>query len=485
MENSIEHKKILGKIVQVVLLKNGNEKVTCEIHSEHTQVGDNNKAYISRQIDSKGLVRRLDLNDEIPSSREVHVEAECVQVIVPDGTTIFNIGNGGETSTVQIGRDCVLRLEGSEGTMTSKGQYGHVKTRKKPHAKKPKEVKEREKTLQISKECVELCKLFFEIVLSVLHPLRDDGKWDIFDDKLNEFRQIYRENRIWQILLTLEQGLQMCYHSYQSNISEAEKVIRQELAKLERLEGIDPSITSLCKGRANCYLAAVYRRGKLCDGKVQDCLLLAEKHFKDTDFLYDKATMYYEKASWLFEFSNLKSDQVMQFVKNDFDQCAELCEQINNVGRYEFVRKGYFAKLKKVMLLLDCSQRGRTRNISKEYLEEAGKCLEELDFENNNHGIESSISIQLQFLLAKSDSSFRLKDNEQAEKLVQEAKLLAEKHGFDASPALRRLKNIQNLIGQADVISFTRSPENDNLSAGDADASGTTENSDCLYTVSW
>ncbi|KXJ11183.1 uncharacterized protein LOC110244093 isoform X1 [Exaiptasia diaphana] len=493
------------KVTKVILPRNpdGGRNIVCEIDSKHIQVGDNNKVFVIEstdrgKTDSLPKIEILDLGEsgnEIPQNTTVRTD--CVQVITGDDSGLqIKVKSIVEDSTVQIGNEAELNLvfHGhkedktiSKNVREPKSLPPAVKKRHK-HKKKRLVDKHKLKAEAISRqsppsdESIILYKRFFEEVLAVLHPLRDNGEWDLFYDKLNEFRSQDDSDTTWNILLSLEQAQQMCYHSSESNIVEAATILCQALKKIKAQRCLDPSITQLCEGRAYCYLASAYRHQKgNFHGRVNECLAEAQSRLRGTPFLYDEATVYYEKASFLLEFDKQGSNA--EEIRVCLDKCAELCDEISKERKWDFVKKGHFAKLKKAMLFLNCTTNvGRKRRISDEHLEEAKKCLQIFETENSC-GKKVPVSVQLQNLLTNSDKAFRCSSYHEAKEIIEEAIALATTHGFDETPSLKRRKDIDRMLQKESLVQQpTLCSDDDECSeqngSEEADVSATTEDTE-------
>lgn len=485
--------------IKTVLLPE-KQRIVLEIDSKHTQIGDDNEVYVDtelrRKTDSLPKIEILDLGesgDKIPPNTTV--QADYVQVKPRDDSELhIKMQAIKEGSTVQIGRKTVLRLfqddkddkTKSKDVIASKG-LPHETKKRKPKKKRPAKTKPNayatSRPSPPSEKSKILYKRFFEDVSSVLHPLRDDGEWDLFYDKLNEFRSQYGSDPTWEILLNLELAQQMCYRSSEHNTIEAADILSQMLKKINKHERLDPSIKQLCEGRAYCYLASAYRHQKGSFlGKANACLAEAQNRLKDTPFLYDEATVYYEKASILLEFDKQGSNA--EEIRLCLDKCAELCDEINKDRKWEFVKKGHFAKLKKAMLLLNCSTNvGRKRKISDENLEEAKRCLNEFETETSSSK-KVPISVHLQSLLTKADKAFRCSCYHEAKEIIEEAIELATTHGFDETPSLQRRKDIERMLQkkltlvQQPKLCNDEEPCTQQSSSEDADISATAEDTE-------
>lgn len=463
-------------------------KLVVEVNSKHAQIGDNCTATIDcksfpEYSDCCSGVQTIDFNNALKDGdRELTAKADIVQV-EPEGDSWpidvevrLNLLDNG---TAQIGDNSKLFInEGKERkTAGQQGRRTQRKSRRKPRkpTNKPKPNKIIN-THPVSEEAVKLYNQFAETALAVLHPLRDAGKWDLFIDKLNEFRCQHGSDVLWDILLTLEQAQQMCYHLFEDNGQQAAQmvsdILNHEIPR--RLRNRDPSIKQLLEGRAYCCLASIYRhQNDNLLGKAERCLDEALARLKDTEFLYDQALVYYEKASMMLDFDKSNA----KLIRECLDKCTELCQEINKHKKWDFVKKGRYAIYKKVMWLLNSNTKGgRKRKISDENLQEAKRYLDELE---SKHGVQNDVpaSERLQRLLANSDQAFRTGLFHEAKEVIEKAISLATCHGFDEAPALRRLKDIDTMLSKntrcynKDSESEVEESGSPSSSAGDADAS--------------
>lgn len=499
-ESTKENRSLItGNLVKAILPSDDRKfkKIVLKINSKFAQIGYENKIIgldipHRAEADEIPYVRCLDLNNESESETStIFIQALAVQLNLGGNELIEIEVNSNEASYLQIGDRCKIHLKDeskaevnnevhnpsayrrelfveSRDVMT--GPFTRSKRKRKPASKtvtcsKAKPTKQTRTAPIDCPECIELCHMFFEKVQKILTPLRDNGNWDLFDENWNELLVEYGDDAIWRALLVLEHGIRISYHSQffcecQSSerkgdspsrgnswyLEEAEKTLHEGWKKIKTSKDINPSIKQFFQGRFYCYLTSVYRRNKLY-GRAQECIDRAEQIFQNspsTSFLYDKGTVFYEKGSWYHEFDT-KGDDKKEAIES-FEKCYELCQQLRRETGCDFIEKGQFALLKKVMVLLGCStMQGRKRRITDEDLEEAKKCIDEIERENQKrHSIP--VSEQLQLLLAKSDMYFRMQDYSQVEKLAHQAIDLADQQGFDSRPARNRLRDIQEYI---------------------------------------
>lgn len=477
------------KNVKKVLFPKTDEKTTklvVEVKSKHTQIGDYSTACFEDDnfpefSDSVPSTETIDLDKatNIGDRHKFSVKADVVQLEPEKGSwpDDFEIRvNPQDGGTVQVGDKSKLFIKREKDGMTADQRSSRARRKYRRKPRKPEKSKSASKSVDrqpLSEEAVNLYNEFAVTVLAVLHPLRDDGKWEQFEDKLNEFRSQYSSDPQWDILLTLEQAQQMCYHSTDTNLQQAAQMVYSTLKEMpKRLGDCDLSIKLLIEGRAFCYLASIYRhQNNNLLGKANECIDKALARLKDTVFLYDQAIVHYEKASIMLDFDKSNTKTISECL----DKCTEICQQLQK--KWEFVKKGRYAMYKKVIWLLNSNTKGgRKRRISDENLREAKRYLDELESESQVRQ-DVPISEQLQCLLASSDQAFRSGLFHEADEAIQKAIELATRHGFDEEPALRRLKDIDSMIAKTTLScnkNSTSVQDDSGLissSGGDADAS--------------
>ena len=237
-------------------------------------------------------------------------------------------------------------------------------------------------------------------IIETLLPLRHDGRWEEFDQQVEQLLRKYEKNIDVRIAVILEQGMAACYRN---ELSSAENFVKKAMAAFPQVSTL---LVRLVKGRASCYLAGIYRRDKMKLGKAQRCIEAAKKHLKNTDSIFDRVCLVYEEGCLQYEQAHMSC--MVEQAKRCFDQCIKTCSLASNAedpNNLLFIWHD-MALMKKAMLLLDCfTKSGReNRTVKEETLLEAKGCLNKLKI---NLVSKMSTVAQVQYHLARSDQYFR------------------------------------------------------------------------------
>ena len=107
-------------------------------------------------------------------------------------------------------------------------------------------------------------------ILNLLHPLRDSGKWQEFNNVAENLRLKNQENLTFNILITLEQSVVESYHN---KIEKAEEMVKAALQILEKSKGqaIDATSYLYLITMAHIHLTGFYRRQNK-HGKAEEAI---------------------------------------------------------------------------------------------------------------------------------------------------------------------------------------------------------------------
>ncbi|CAH3185582.1 unnamed protein product, partial [Porites lobata] len=266
-------------------------------------------------------------------------------------------------------------------------------------------------------------------IMEVLGDLRDNGKWEEFDCEADQLLRKFFDCNDLLITVILEQGKAACFRKDQTS---AEDFIRKVSLKIPKASS---TLVSLWTGRANTYLAEIYRRDKLALGKAQRRIESAKKYLKNSCYLLDRACLACEEGSLLLQQSYFRSSMAEES-RRCFDSCIELC----NLGLEEspnnrlLLRTHDLAVTKKAMLLLDFSKDYEAVGslVNERTLLEARQCLDSLKLASVK---EMTKTAQVQYHLVRSDQYFRERRTVDAISHAQTAFDLSRQFGFDSCAA--------------------------------------------------
>ena len=316
-------------------------------------------------------------------------------------------------------------------------------------------------------------------VVNQLQSLRNDGKWEDFDNLSCHLLQKFPDPDT-QITVKLEQGMAALYTS-RNDFERALHFFDESFKLMSQAKNM-----KLLAGRGYGYLAGIARRLKNL-GQATSFMQLAEQNsHKCSHSLLDKSYIAYEKASVLLDFIGLAPQKSLQQVKEALDnleRCIDLCNQLEKDDNDLCIQRHHFAFIKIAMLLLDCrTDAARERVVSRDFIAKGEECLRTL---KTKYWTEVAESVEIQFYLASSDLEYRKRNYREAERFANLAKDKAENFGFNTeiSQAEERLDHIRVVanIGRNGNDSRLFTPTSVAASEGDdGDISSSASESDWL-----
>ncbi|XP_029211077.2 uncharacterized protein LOC114975128 isoform X2 [Acropora millepora] len=291
-------------------------------------------------------------------------------------------------------------------------------------------------------------------ILNLLHPLRDSGKWQEFNNVAENLRLKNQENLTFNILITLEQSVVESYHN---KIEKAEEMVKAALQILEKSKGqaIDATSYLYLITMAHIHLTGFYRRQNK-HGKAEEAINIGYQNSTGLTSHFLKALVFYEKASnstkYISSIPNGPArNEHFASAKDLMKQCITGSTDLDNNGGI-YIRKHHFCFLKLALMALNCrTQAARGQIPSAECIEDATNCLKEVD---EKYAAQISEGQQIQFLIAKGDLSFRQQNYQVAQGNYKQALALAEKCGFklEISGIEDRLADIATLIDKKESM---------------------------------
>lgn len=308
-------------------------------------------------------------------------------------------------------------------------------------------------------------------ILNLLHPLRDSGKWQEFNNVAENLRLKNQENLTFNILITLEQSVVESYHN---KIEKAEEMVNEALEILEKskMKAKDATSYLYLITMAHIHLTGFYRRQNK-HGKAEEAINIGYQNSTGLNSHFLKALIFYEKASnstkYISSIPNGPArNEHFASAKDLMKQCITVSTDLDNNGAI-YIRKHHFCFLKLALMALNCrTQAARGQIPSAECIEDATNCLKEVD---EKYAAQISEGQQIQFLIAKADLSFRQQNYQVAQGNYKHALALAEICGFklEISGIEDRLADIATLIDEKESmdleIHFSEEGHPDSLSS--------------------
>ena len=285
-------------------------------------------------------------------------------------------------------------------------------------------------------------------ILNLLHPLRDSGKWQEFNNVAEKLLLENQGNLTLNILITLEQSVVESYHN---KIEKAEEMVNEALEILEKskVKAIDATSYLYLITMAHIHLTGFYRRQNK-HGKAEEAINIGYQNSTGLNSHFLKALVFYEKASnstkYISSIPNGPArNEHFASAKELMKQCITVSTDLDKNGAI-YIRKHHFCFLKLALMALNCrTQAARGQIPSAECIEDATNCLKEVD---EKYAAQISEGQQIQFLIGKGDLSFRQQNYQVAQGNYKQALALAEKCGFklEISGIEDRLADIATLI---------------------------------------
>lgn len=291
-------------------------------------------------------------------------------------------------------------------------------------------------------------------ILNLLHPLRDRGKWQEFNNVAENLLRENQENLTLNILITLEQSVVESYHN---KIEKAEEMVNKALETLEKskVKVIDATSYRYLTTMAHIHLTGFYRRQNK-HGKAEETINIGYQNSTGLNSHFLKALVFYEKASnstkYISSIPNGPArDERVASAKELMKECIAISTDLDNNGAI-YIRKHLFCFLKLALMDLNCRTHAARGQIpSAQCIEEATNCVNEVD---EKYAAQISEGQQIQFLIAKADLSFRQQNYQVAQDNCKHALALAEKCGFklEISGIEDRLAHIATLIDRKESM---------------------------------
>lgn len=316
----------------------------------------------------------------------------------------------------------------------------------------------------------------FHYCSMVLHPLRDNGRWDEFYRVTQQLLDQVPGDLILESIILLEKSVAL---NYQKELERSEDILNDAVKDIAQISG---SVRRLLEALSNCYFAGLYRRKKIMLGKTEKCLQLASKYVSSfPSSCLPVAILRYEEGCYKRDFAAIgsKKEPAMTEAKVLMQQCVDVCVRLD--PKQVYVGKLHFAIAKKANINLQCdTSASRNETIDKNSLVEAGESLDTLHNEDYSKMVVSQ-GAKIQQMKATVDLYYRIEKFPEAEKIAQEGLEIAQKLSFnlEKQPFQERLTDIrrkmtetlcnetfrdsQEIIDSSGSLSSKTSSENENV----------------------
>lgn len=298
----------------------------------------------------------------------------------------------------------------------------------------------------IDRNAMQWLEKFYRIT-NEIYPLRDNGRWEDFYEKVNT--GILSANRNGQseveIFLMIEKSTAL---SYQGKNGESKTMVKQAKDMIFR-PGLN--MQEFLIALAHCQLAALYRRESKFD-KSNNALSIAERNVEvlPSDLarvyvIYEKASNCYIQHSHDLSKSKQDRDSLAERAKREFKNCIDMCERMLSSEKDIYLRRHHFCYVKLAILNLDCvTTEARNQPVSDACIREAGDCITRMRQRYSGEMGESTIML---LHTAETGHFHRLGDYGSAEISARQALQKAVVRGFQlqVEELQDNLKHMQSL----------------------------------------
>ncbi|PFX13944.1 hypothetical protein AWC38_SpisGene21937 [Stylophora pistillata] len=277
----------------------------------------------------------------------------------------------------------------------------------------------------------QLAKAFDKMkeIVDKLYPLRDGGKWEEFDEALNEIQSKHESQPEIKCFLTFERCVRL---TYQKRFVEGRKLAEDALSIVNN--EFDGTLRDVLSLLGNVTLARTFRREgeeKRKLGRAFDCLEIAKqsgdrlKEINLTIPMFSLALLYYELARLWSEFAEMANNPTSAKTKASkfYGLCIDQCRELSNNNRL-YIARQCFALMFLARLSVPTSSASKKPSLKK-----AEGYLEEFKRSHNQVG-DTLIAAKIKYFMIKSTLSLLAGNGSGAEELVNQARNTAEKYGF-------------------------------------------------------
>ena len=281
----------------------------------------------------------------------------------------------------------------------------------------------------IDKNAMKWLERFYSIT-NELYPLRDNGMWENFYEKIETGLRLARQKGLdeVEIFLTIEKSTAL---SYQKRNDESKEMVKQAKNMILGRPGL--TMREFLIALSHCQLAALYRReSKL--SKSNNALSIAERNVEVVPSDLARAYVIYEKASNLYiqhsylSRSKQDKDNFAELAKKEFRNCISTCERLLSEKDTVYLRRHHFCYVKLALLNLDSvTTQARNQPVSEACIREAGDCITRMQ---QRYSGEMGGSTTMLLHAAETDHFHRRGDYANAEICARKALHKAESLGF-------------------------------------------------------
>ena len=318
-------------------------------------------------------------------------------------------------------------------------------------------------------------------IINLLYPLRDQGKWQEFEEAVSKLRLKYGHYPVIKCFLLLEESIQF---TYQNKLKRAKKFAQASInIANNELNGASQDVLRVL---GNVALASIFRRQpKKKIGKAFKCLEKAKesgerlKEFNLTIPNFTLALLNYEQGRCYMEFATMKGDsqclkrEARKFLGFSMDRCRQLSDKNQLYTARQSFALIYLARLSITAYQSEPAQR---QMIKKQSARQARKHLKEYD-RSHSHVEDTPVAARIKYLTTQSELCFLEKNYSSAEKHACLALEIAQEYGFQLETVPAQ-DNIDHICRHCAPITTHAKLQVKNISSSYTCSSSTTTDSD-------
>ena len=278
----------------------------------------------------------------------------------------------------------------------------------------------------------QLVKVFNQMasIVDKLHPLRDKGKWNEFDQTLNLLQSEYESRPEIKCFLVLERCVGL---TYRKRLEKARKFAEDALKIVNsKLDGLSREILHLL---AHVALASIFRRegqeGKKL-GCASDCLENAKQSGEKlrginlTIPIFALGLLDYEQGRLYSEFAEMKPDakSAKTEARKLLGFSIDLCRKLSHNNRLYTARQ-HFALIDLARLSIPNSSASKRSSVTqtKRYLEEFTR--------GHNQVEDTPVAAKIKYFMMESKLCILARNYSRAEEHASKALNMARQYGFE------------------------------------------------------
>ena len=215
----------------------------------------------------------------------------------------------------------------------------------------------------------------FYRITNEIYPLRDNGKWDEFYEKVDKVKTRPKLDDV-SIFMMIEKSVAL---RFQGKNSQAKKIVKEAMKMIFKTPGLQ--MREFLIALSHCQRAALYRKDSRLS-EANDAVDIAEQNVAVLPCILARAYMDYEKASnlyiqhsYLYQ-SGKARDECAELAKKELKNCISTCERMLSENDTIYLRRHILCLVKLAHLNLDCvTTEARNQPVSEACVREAGDCI--------------------------------------------------------------------------------------------------------------